>query len=782
MNISPPPSFPSRTRSGGTHSNFQVDLDQEIDEEDALNLSSTGLKSGHISTCTTPSTPSTSTSQISQSDDDLDNSYDGYSVHSKSDTSMGEQGHLSSPGAGSHMLAEHPQLATRHSTPQGPAPSGCPQGSFSLLSGGNSSSPISTPDGVMSSSAGPRYVVPQGPPLKQHPGVGTPPNGLLTTSPPKGLFPHNTGQKVTQEVPTGEQKGEETPINMANYKVIIRGSGLFSADSLVIKGELTRALGKGYKTKPCRGGAIFIQCLDEDQFMAAKLLKQIDGRKVTASVPSEETYYKGVIKGVRYPPTYKLPPGPTNPRDKLNQFLEDLQDDLVEQGITKVSRVFTRWGKPTTMALLSSTNPLPTHVQYGVRETRKVLPYTPPPSRCTRCQEYNHTAKCTKQPKCVRCGGKHRDRRCQNTPHCANCGGPHMAYDTSKCPVYLKLIAVQSLKHANALTTNQAKIDLKVVAPPPGKQLHQDSDTDHRGAIITHPYKELIITPQVISYAHAAASLPPTIPPQQGPPKDLSSSTGEVLDDTWLQAPPAKHNKPKKVKKAKKDGKVRDGTPPPASLPSSAHPQPKGGDKQLSKGTNKQTSNGTTTQGETTPQGPHNDVIEDSLPPGGTLSSSPVITQAIEALTNLLTQVSTEDNEVTIKALHAVVELLTGKAPPPPPTPKSDKNVNKHAVTPQRQADSLEGETAAQVTLEATRKELTVTRSKSKQMKNLFKQSFVAVDKKVEGLERSVRDQEDFIAQVRAADNSKGRSAYLKHTGNATVKVPKNKTKSKKRS
>ena len=91
----------------------------------------------------------------------------------------------------------------------------------------------------------------------------------------------------------------------------------------------------------------------------------------------------------------------------------------------------------------TSSDPLPNTVKTGFLGSFDARPWTPPPTRCYRCQSYGHVARdCQRQEKCGICAEPHptkiclqkREKNQEIKRRCANCKGNHVAASAA-CPV-----------------------------------------------------------------------------------------------------------------------------------------------------------------------------------------------------------------------------------------------------------------------------------------------------------------------------------------------------------
>ena len=207
---------------------------------------------------------------------------------------------------------------------------------------------------------------------------------------------------------------------------------------------------------------------DEDYLLAALAVNNIKGRDVVVSRPwtADEKKTQRAVPGF-IPPSLRGPAGPDSyipDRCKvvISGVATSWTDDEIKQN-TKADyaqRLIKKNGEsrtPTTVVILGYKNGLETkppaavrlgHIQYKTR------PFIPLPTRCFRCQRFNHTAaKCqSTEVRCVRCGGGHEFKDCDRKDHpkCANCGGPHSTA-APICPTFLREKAAKKIERLEAI-------------------------------------------------------------------------------------------------------------------------------------------------------------------------------------------------------------------------------------------------------------------------------------------------------------------------------------------
>ncbi len=108
--------------------------------------------------------------------------------------------------------------------------------------------------------------------------------------------------------------------------------------------------------------------------------------------------------------------------------------------------------------------PAVTKIGYTNYRTRA---YIPTPTRCQKCQGFNHVAKnCHRTETCSRCAGSHSFKDCtkKEEPHCANCNGNHSAAYKG-CKEYKEVSQATRLQESTgmnwAAAVRRVKADIK---------------------------------------------------------------------------------------------------------------------------------------------------------------------------------------------------------------------------------------------------------------------------------------------------------------------------------
>ena len=115
----------------------------------------------------------------------------------------------------------------------------------------------------------------------------------------------------------------------------------------------------------------------------------------------------------------------------------------------------------TESIILAYTSEPPTFVKIGYK-TYKAKPYVPLPTRCWRCQRFDHTeSTCRGEITCPRCAERHKFEDCPGTKICcANCKMQHSAA-YRLCPEFLKRKEITELKTKYKITYSEAAKKLK---------------------------------------------------------------------------------------------------------------------------------------------------------------------------------------------------------------------------------------------------------------------------------------------------------------------------------
>ncbi|KAG7196383.1 hypothetical protein KM043_018835, partial [Ampulex compressa] len=189
---------------------------------------------------------------------------------------------------------------------------------------------------------------------------------------------------------------------------------------------------------------ILVEVLNEKQSLCLLGTKKFAEFDVDVSMHHTLNYCKGVISCT----------------DLLNCSIEEIENELKDQGIVKAKRMTTRRNgivQDTASILLTFERPnLPDKVRAAMYSL-PVRAYIPPPLRCFRCQKFGHTSlRCKAEPTCA-CGNiPHEGRPCIDPIICIHCQGRHSAASRN-CPRYKEEADIQKIKVEKKLNYFEAK-------------------------------------------------------------------------------------------------------------------------------------------------------------------------------------------------------------------------------------------------------------------------------------------------------------------------------------
>ena len=122
------------------------------------------------------------------------------------------------------------------------------------------------------------------------------------------------------------------------------------------------------------------------------------------------------------------------------------------------SQVYTTENKPRLMKItISFTHQIPEYIAFDNLIIR-VANYSPPPTRCYRCQHYGHGSLTCRRPQyCSKCGSKgHSNQDCSSeTWKCASCQGNHGA-GSNKCTFLRLATGVQTRLREGTISRKDA--------------------------------------------------------------------------------------------------------------------------------------------------------------------------------------------------------------------------------------------------------------------------------------------------------------------------------------
>lgn len=198
--------------------------------------------------------------------------------------------------------------------------------------------------------------------------------------------------------------------------------------------------------KKLRNGDYLVECNSKK---ASELLQKRSGnlfvdRMIFVGVHEQLNSSKGVI---RCP-------------DLQDMTEEDIQEELADQGVVKVQRVFITKGSskiPTnTLFLTFASANLPESVKVGYLNVRVTL-FVPSPLRCFKCQKFGHGSRfCKAQEVCRDCGKPKHDGECDSSRQCVNCGGKHSS-SSKDCPKWKLEQEIQKVKAFEKCSFLEAK-------------------------------------------------------------------------------------------------------------------------------------------------------------------------------------------------------------------------------------------------------------------------------------------------------------------------------------
>lgn len=182
-------------------------------------------------------------------------------------------------------------------------------------------------------------------------------------------------------------------------------------------------------------------------------------------------------------------------RDLLNCTLEEITEELQDQGVLYVRRLKTKInGKvvdsPNHLLTFNKTA-LPKEIKAAFH-ILKVRPYIPPAIRCFNCQVLGHPASRCAKVKICPCGISHGESEpCQNPKKCVNCGGNHSAAYLN-CPKIKEETAIQRIKVIENISYPEAKRKVVIQTPKPSLSYAAASSTQ-----ATSPMSLTEILPQI---------------------------------------------------------------------------------------------------------------------------------------------------------------------------------------------------------------------------------------------------------------------------------------------
>lgn len=276
--------------------------------------------------------------------------------------------------------------------------------------------------------------------------------------------------------------------SVPRFLVVKRKEGNFEKVSpFFISKTMFGLVGELKSIKKLREG-LLIECVSAAQ--ASRLLKITRLRDIEVEVVPHATL--NVSKGV------------VTCKDLLNCTTDEILEELKEEGVTLVKRIFVRRNgtlqETATHILTFNTPVLPQKIKVAFYSL-PVRPYIPIPVRCFRCQRFGHTSqKCSNEQICV-CGEKpHDGTPCEQPIKCVNCKGPHSAR-SKLCPVFKQENTIQRVKTLGQLSYVEAKkIVMTEKTPITGKSYAQTTACN-TSSVSPEIVKEVVnnLTPIIVS-------------------------------------------------------------------------------------------------------------------------------------------------------------------------------------------------------------------------------------------------------------------------------------------
>lgn len=152
-------------------------------------------------------------------------------------------------------------------------------------------------------------------------------------------------------------------------------------------------------------------------------------------------------------------------RDSVDMPLEEIEEELKEQGIIKVHRITKRVGdgRQNTPLLVCTVRGTvrPESIYFGF-DRIPTRPYYPMPMQCFNCWAFGHTKlRCkASAPVCGNCAGTHaleEGQRCTEEPYCSKCDNNSHSLRSRSCPDFVKENQIQKLRVDYDCSYNDAK-------------------------------------------------------------------------------------------------------------------------------------------------------------------------------------------------------------------------------------------------------------------------------------------------------------------------------------
>ena len=156
-------------------------------------------------------------------------------------------------------------------------------------------------------------------------------------------------------------------------------------------------------------------------------------------------------------------------QEELNwTSIEQLEEGLKPQGVTKVQRVSRKKGETTVQThtyFLTFSKPSPPEYIKILSQNMKVTPFVQKPLQCFKCQKFGHPKdKCKGREICRKCGHESHENACTQAQICTNCKGDH-APNFRQCPAYKKEAHILKIRSEKKCSFAAAKKEVEGLYP-----------------------------------------------------------------------------------------------------------------------------------------------------------------------------------------------------------------------------------------------------------------------------------------------------------------------------